>query len=52
MLVFAIVDRALDVIGLCTVLWFTVKGTLWVTGRGRKKDPVPQRAVRLNRDQP
>lgn len=33
MVVWAIADRALDIIGLCSLLYWTVRGTLWVNRR-------------------
>lgn len=33
MFVLAIADRALDVIGLGTVIYWTVRGTLWISRR-------------------
>lgn len=33
MFVWAVADRALDLIGLGTVIYWTVKGTLWVSRR-------------------
>lgn len=33
LLVFGVIDRILDIIGLATVIWFTVKLTRWVTAR-------------------
>lgn len=35
MIVFAIVDRFLDIIGLATVLYLTVKATVWAARRWR-----------------
>ncbi len=36
MFVWDVADRALDMIGLGTVIYWTVKGTLWVSRRGRR----------------
>lgn len=33
---FGFLDRALDLIGLATVIYWTVKGTLWAARRNRK----------------
>lgn len=51
MFVWAIADRALDLIGIFALLLWTVKGTLWVTRRlpRQKAQPRP-RAFNLNRD--
>jgi hypothetical protein len=46
MIVWAVADRALDIIGLGTVIYWTVKLTIRVT-RGKSKAPARPRAERL-----
>jgi hypothetical protein len=37
MFIWAVTDRFLDLVGLGTLLYWTVKGTLWVARRSAKK---------------
>ncbi len=47
MFVWAIADRLLDMIGLFSLLYWTIKATLWVTRRGTIRDPRKPRVERL-----
>lgn len=49
MLVLAVADKALDIIGLCTVIYWTFKGAWWLAHRKQKSKTQPKpRAFRLN----
>lgn len=48
MFVWAIADRFLDMVGLFSLLYWTIKGTLWLSRRNRSAGPNRPRAVRLN----
>lgn len=50
MFVWAIADRFLDMVGLFSLLYWTIKGTRWWYRRSHPKPSSPPRAVNLNRD--